>query len=94
MVLRELRNNSSWNYQPIGFIDDDPLKKGKVINGLQVFDANGSLASICREKSIEEILISSGKISSNALGRLREICRDEDITLKRAQMKIEPVDFE
>ena len=94
MVLRELRNNSSWNYQPIGFIDDDPLKKGKVINGLQVFDANGSLVNICREKSVEEILISSGKISSTALGRLREICRDEDIALKRAQMKIEPVNFE
>ncbi|HVF30663.1 MAG TPA: hypothetical protein VNA22_06810 [Pyrinomonadaceae bacterium] len=94
MVLRELRNNSSWNYQPIGFIDDDPLKKDKVINGLQVYDANGSLASICREKSVQEILISSGKISSDALSRLREICRDQDIALKRAQMKIEPVDFE
>lgn len=94
MVLRELRNNSDWNYRPVGFIDDDPLKKGKVINGLQVFEANGSLADICREKSVQEILISSGKISSNALSKLREVCRNEDIALKRAQIKIEPVDFE
>jgi UDP-GlcNAc:undecaprenyl-phosphate GlcNAc-1-phosphate transferase len=94
MVLRELRNNSGWNYQPVGFIDDDPHKKGKVINGLQVFDANGSLLDICRDKSIQEILISSEKISSEALNKLREICRKEDIALKRAQMKIEPVDFE
>jgi UDP-GlcNAc:undecaprenyl-phosphate GlcNAc-1-phosphate transferase len=94
MVLRELRNNSGWNYQPVGFIDDDPHKKGKVINGLQVFDANGSLVDICRDKSIQEILISSEKISSEALNKLREICRKEDIALKRAQMKIEPVDFE
>ena len=94
MVLRELRNNSSWNYQPVGFIDDDPLKKDKVINGLQVFDANGSLVDICRQKSIAEILISSEKIAPGALKRLREICRDEEIGLKRAQMRIEPVDFE
>jgi UDP-GlcNAc:undecaprenyl-phosphate GlcNAc-1-phosphate transferase len=94
MVLRELRNNSEWNYRPIGFIDDDPLKKGKVINGLQVFDANGSLAEICRERSIEEILISSGKISTESLNKLREICRSQEISLKRAQMRIEPVDFE
>ena len=94
MVLRELRNNSDWNYQPVGFIDDDPLKKGKVINGLQVFEANGSLADICRDKSIQEILVSSGKISSSTLSKLREICRNEDIALKRAQIKIEPVDFE
>ncbi|MEO8041511.1 MAG: glycosyl transferase, partial [Acidobacteriota bacterium] len=94
MVLRELRNNSGWNYQPVGFIDDDPHKKGKVINGLQVFDADGSIVDICRDKSVQEILISSEKISIDVLNRLREICRKEDIALKRAQMKIEPVDFE
>ena len=94
MVLRELRNNSGWNYQPVGFIDDDPLKKDKVINGLQVFDANGSLVDICRQKSVEEILISSEKIPAGALKRLREVCRDEGIGLQRAQMRIEPVDFE
>lgn len=94
MVLRELRNNASWNYRPVGFVDDDPLKKGKVINGLPVYDANGSLPDICREKEIQEILISSGKVSAKALERVREVCRDNDILLKRAQMKIEPVDFE
>jgi len=94
MVLRELRNNPAWKYQAIGFIDDDPHKKGKVINGLQVFDANGLLVDICREKSIAEILISSEKIAPGALKRLREVCRGEGIGLQRAHMKIEPVDFE
>ena len=27
MILRELKNNPEWNYQPVGFVDDDPLKK-------------------------------------------------------------------
>lgn len=94
MVLRELRNNASWKYQPVGFVDDDPLKVGKVINGLQVFDANGSLAEICRQKGVREILISSNKISKEALARMREVSREGDIELKRAQLKIEPVDFE
>jgi UDP-GlcNAc:undecaprenyl-phosphate GlcNAc-1-phosphate transferase len=94
MVLRELRNNPAWNYRPVCFVDDDPLKQGKVINGLQVFDANGSLAQICSDKSIEEILISSPKISTESLARIRDFCRERDIALKRAQLKIEPVDFE
>jgi UDP-GlcNAc:undecaprenyl-phosphate GlcNAc-1-phosphate transferase len=94
MVLRELRNNASLNYRPVGFVDDDPLKKGKMINGLHVYDANGSLADICREKGIQEILISSEKLSSKVLERVREACRDCDVQLKRAQMKIEPLDFE
>jgi UDP-GlcNAc:undecaprenyl-phosphate GlcNAc-1-phosphate transferase len=94
MVLRELRNNPNWNYQVIGFVDDDPLKKDKVINGLRVFDSNGSLAKVCREKDIQEILISTGKISADTLGGIRELCRDTDILLKRAYLKIEPMEFE
>ena len=94
LVLRELRNNAEWNYRPVAFIDDDPLKQDKVINGLTVFDANGALPAICREKQIEEILISTRKISRETLLRVKEACRDTDISLKRAYIKIEPMDFE
>jgi UDP-GlcNAc:undecaprenyl-phosphate GlcNAc-1-phosphate transferase len=59
MVLRELRNTPEWSYQPVGFVDDDPLKKNKVINGLRVFDPNGSLGKICEEQRVAEILIST-----------------------------------
>lgn len=94
MILRELRNNSTWNYQPVGFIDDDPLKKDKVINGLRVFDSNGSLAELCDDKDVDEILISSSKIPSETLKKIRTMCRESNIDLKRAELRIEPVDFE
>ena len=94
MVLRELRNNPRWNYMPIGFIDDDPLKKDKVINGLKVYDSNGTLAALCDEWEIQEILISSSKITAESIRSLRAICRDSNIELKRAELRIEPVSFE
>jgi len=94
MVLREIRNNPNWEYQPVGFIDDDPLKRDKVINGLKVFCTNGSMRSVCHEKDVEEILISTASISQETLGRVRELCRESDIILKRAYLKIEPVEFE
>lgn len=94
MVLRELRNNPEWNYKPVGFIDDDPLKLQKVINGLKVFNANGDLRTVCREKQVQEILISTRKISPETLGSVRDVCREDDISLKRAYLKIEPMVFE
>lgn len=93
LVLRELNNNPHWNYNPVGFIDDDPLKKDKLIHGLRVFGGNGSLESICRERDVQEILISSHSISPARLNEIREICLDTEITLKRASLKIEPLDF-
>jgi UDP-GlcNAc:undecaprenyl-phosphate GlcNAc-1-phosphate transferase len=93
MVLRELKNNPTWNYQAVGFIDDDPLKKGKVIHGLRVYDGNGSLSDLCRTKSISEILISAQGMPPDKLKHIREICRDAQVVLKKAHMKIEPFDL-
>jgi UDP-GlcNAc:undecaprenyl-phosphate/decaprenyl-phosphate GlcNAc-1-phosphate transferase len=93
MVLRELNNNPNWSYQAVGFIDDDPLKKDKVIHGLRVYDGNGSLSDLCRVKGISEILISARDIPAEKLKYIREVCRESQVLLKRAHIKIEPVDF-
>jgi len=94
MVLRELKNNPEWNYSPVGFVDDDPLKKGKVINGLKVYGGNGSLSAICRENNVEEILLSVRRVSPQRLNEVRQICQEMDVSLKRAALKVEPIDFE
>jgi len=93
MVLRELNNNPDWNYQAVGFLDDDPLKTGKVINGLTVFEVDENLENLCVQKDITEILISIRNLPVERLKPVREMCRESNITLKRAQIKIEPVDL-
>ncbi|MFZ1702585.1 MAG: hypothetical protein WBO10_03105 [Pyrinomonadaceae bacterium] len=93
MVLRELHNNPEWNLQPVGFIDDDPTKKDKMIHGLKVFDGNGSLPELFNQKQIAEVLISVRDLPAGKLKHIRETCRDANVLLKRAQIKIEPVDL-
>ncbi|PYT04405.1 MAG: glycosyl transferase, partial [Acidobacteria bacterium] len=73
LLLREMRNNLQLQYTPVGFVDDDPFKKGKVIHGLRVFGGNGQLRRICEEQRVEEVLISSSKIDD---GNVRRILRD------------------
>ena len=94
MVYRELNNNPEWGYNPVGFIDDDSMKAGKLIHGLKVFEGNGNLNAVLAEVSAEEILISSRKISGKRIKEIRAFCIDSNISLKRALLKIEPVDFE
>jgi UDP-GlcNAc:undecaprenyl-phosphate GlcNAc-1-phosphate transferase len=94
LVLRELKNNPDWNYAPVGFVDDDPLKTGKVIHGLKVYGGNGSLKTICRDNKVEEILLSVRNVSPARLKEVKEICKESDVSLKRAFLKVETVDFE
>ncbi|MCA1558453.1 MAG: hypothetical protein LC731_07940, partial [Acidobacteria bacterium] len=92
LLLRELLNNRDLKYSPIGFIDDDPNKKGKVIHGLRVFGGNGSLQHICREQKIDEILISSSRFTRERIRQIQDDCRDSNVVLKRMRIKIEQLD--
>jgi len=94
MILREMKNNPEWNYSPVGFVDDDPLKHDKIIHGLKVHGGNGSLKKICMENEVEEILLSFRHISTAKLKEVKETCQDADVSLKRAFLKIETIDFE
>src|SRR5215208_2464332 len=89
LLLREMRNNLQLQYTPVGFVDDDPFKKGKVIHGLRVFGGNGHLRRVCEDQRVEEILISSSKIDEDRVAEIRRDCEDAQVTLRRMRIEIE-----
>jgi UDP-GlcNAc:undecaprenyl-phosphate GlcNAc-1-phosphate transferase len=91
LLLRELLNNRELKYAPIGFVDDDPNKKGKVIHGLRVFGGNGMLRNVCREHRVEEVLISSSRFSEERISEIMSDCEAEQISLKRMRIRIENI---
>ena len=93
MLLRELNNNPNWNSVAVGFIDDDPQKIDKVMHGLRVYDGGGKIGALCAEKNIDEVIVAISKIAPERLKRLREECRGTAVTLRRAAIKIEPLDI-
>ncbi len=89
LLLRELLNNRSLKYSPVGFVDDDPAKRGKLIHGFKVYGGNGDLDSICRQQAVNEVLISSLKMSDERLQEILEFCRTQEIGVKRMRITIE-----
>ena len=89
LLLREILNNRELSYVPIGFIDDDPMKKGKVIHGLRVFGGNGSLRAICGSERVDEVVISSPRFTEDRVKQIRLDCEAQNIILKRMRIEIE-----
>jgi UDP-GlcNAc:undecaprenyl-phosphate GlcNAc-1-phosphate transferase len=89
LLLRELQNNRALKYAPVGFVDDDPAKYGKVIHGLKVYSGNGDLSSICRQHEVDEILISSSRMTDDRLHEILGLCREHAISVKRMRITIE-----
>jgi FlaA1/EpsC-like NDP-sugar epimerase len=76
-------------YAPVGFVDDDPAKYGKVIHGLKVFGGNGDLRAICTQHGIDEVLISSSRMTEDRLQEILGFCRNQEIAVKRMRITIE-----
>ena len=89
LLLRELRNNRELNLSPIGFLDDDPAKSGKVIHGLRVFGGNGDLGTVCTQHEIHEVVISSMKMSDERIHEVLQVCAERQISVKRMRITME-----
>jgi UDP-GlcNAc:undecaprenyl-phosphate GlcNAc-1-phosphate transferase len=89
LLLRELQNNRALKYAPVGFVDDDPAKSGKVIHGLKVYGGNGDLSAICRQHEVDEVLISSSRMTDDRLQEILGYCRNQEIAVKRMRITIE-----
>ena len=55
-LARDLMRNSGELY-PVGFIDDDAVKVGKVVSGLRVLGESEDIRTIVREQKIQLVLI-------------------------------------
>ncbi|MDQ1327988.1 MAG: hypothetical protein QG641_1273 [Candidatus Poribacteria bacterium] len=69
-ALREMRDNKDKRYRPVGFVDDDPEKLGKSIQGVDVLGASKDISSIIRQSHANEVLIA---INSLPESKMKEI---------------------
>jgi UDP-GlcNAc:undecaprenyl-phosphate GlcNAc-1-phosphate transferase len=58
LLLREILNNKTLNINPVGFLDDDPLKIGKNIQGFPIRGGLDHLTALRKKYPIRGMLLS------------------------------------
>jgi FlaA1/EpsC-like NDP-sugar epimerase len=76
LALREILMNSKVPMRPIGFIDDDPSKRGRVVNGYPVLGDVDSLAAVIMNRQAVGVVVASQKISIANVRRAKQLCDD------------------
>ena len=89
LLLREMRNNEALGLLPIGFVDDDPTKVGKLIHGVKVIATSDKLRELLPELEVQEVVVSSGKLDQVRLSAVTELCRERDVICRRARFAVE-----
>ncbi|HVO94849.1 MAG TPA: hypothetical protein VMT22_18500 [Terriglobales bacterium] len=87
VVLRECRKNAQIDYQPVGFIDDDPLKQGLSVAGLRILGGADKLPEIIRYEKVEGCIISSPKILANGHAeQIRTVCQEQGLWIRQLRL--------
>jgi len=88
LLVREMRANTAWHMNPMGFIDDDPLKTRRWIVGVPVHGNIEHLEATMRRFDIEEVVLSSPAINGSVEHRIREVCAMLKRPVRRLRMEI------
>jgi FlaA1/EpsC-like NDP-sugar epimerase len=82
LVAREIAQRPDLELQPIGFLDDNPLKIGTSIGGLPVLGSTADIAAIAQRKGVERVLITIANASGPQIRRIAETCRNAKLETK------------
>lgn len=82
MIARDMRNNPQHAYRPIGFLDDDPYKKGLYIHGVPIFGRLDMLGEVVQKHSPEEIHLCIPSATQKALRAIYEACKPFTLPIK------------
>jgi FlaA1/EpsC-like NDP-sugar epimerase/lipopolysaccharide/colanic/teichoic acid biosynthesis glycosyltransferase len=73
-LVREMLRNRMLRLEPIGFVDDDPAKRGQRIYGLEVLGRGEQLPELIAERQAAEVIVALPRISGADLRRIVTIC--------------------
>ena len=96
LLLREILHNKSRHVIPVGFIDDDTLKKGKIIQGLNILGTFKEIDQIQAKCKVGTILISFNGLHgrhATAYEATKTYCRQQGLKLKQFKVDLQEVDL-
>jgi FlaA1/EpsC-like NDP-sugar epimerase len=82
MVVRELQLNPNLGATAIGFVDDDPRKRGMRMLGLKVLGSTKQIEKILDETNPDEVVIAIPSAPGNLRGRIVAACREREIAVR------------
>jgi FlaA1/EpsC-like NDP-sugar epimerase len=82
LVLREILRNAELKLNPVGFVDDDPTKKGIRIDGVRVLGPTADLPRILDEAEPDEVIIAIPSAPGSMRARVVRAARERGIPVR------------
>jgi len=82
MLVRDLFRDPQRRYEPVGFVDDDPAKRGREIHGVRVLGAVDELPTIARRVAAEAVIVAMPSARARDMRRIVERCEETRLPVR------------
>jgi len=87
VALKEMKYNGSYFFSPIGFIDDDADKKGRVIHNCPILGSIEEIEQVVDKNNVLEIIVSTDKIQKEKIRKLMDFCKGKGIIMRQFEFR-------
>lgn len=81
-LIREIENNPKLGINPVGFLDDDPSKKGLALHGVPVLGVIDKIVDITTEYHVDQIFMTMPSASSQEIRQAVKRCEETGLPYK------------
>jgi FlaA1/EpsC-like NDP-sugar epimerase len=82
LLLKEIRRQPHATYSVVGFVDDDPEKKGMKLHGIPVLGAGKQLKTLIVANEIEDVIIAMPSADGKTIRDIIDSCKNANVTFK------------
>ncbi len=82
MVAKELLAHPEMERTAVGFIDDDPTKRGGVLNSLPVLGTRSRLGEVIERYDVNEVIVAMPSAPGTVIREVMDACRDLKVKIK------------
>lgn len=81
LILRHILSNPMFPYHPIGFIDDDINKVGKIIHGIKILGTKKDIKSLTNKYNISTIIIAIPSAPGKIIQEIFTLCTNLNLNV-------------
>lgn len=92
IIVREMLKHPDMEYDPVGFVDDDPAKLGRRIHGIEVLGSMKDIPHLVDKYEVEEVIVAIPSAPGRVIRDAVALCDEAGVSVKTLPGVFELID--